>query len=337
MLVVPQLSWPILFGENHLHSTQALVNHAVPSIEFRHPNMQFMIKCSLENPQQAFQNSTPRPHARVTCLLTGGPSVSTHKSKPTMLHRGMNSVPVYFTLFTALSVLSPDLWLEGKTVQPGLTVLGGTFNCQKQMQQPSTSSQTTCYASMTDIDMPNPNQLRYMVPSDITLRRHLIRAFHDSLYAMHWGREATFEALSAHFYWKNMSKHVRNWIRRCPQCIRFKSKTPNHGPMQVRIYQRPFHTLGVDYVGELPVSVNGNKWIITAVCPYSNFLRAILVADKHASTATRALLDDVFLQYGFPTVLQSDQGGEWTNALLHHLTKILSIAHVFTTSYAVVI
>ncbi|CAB3996860.1 Hypothetical predicted protein [Paramuricea clavata] len=87
MLVVPQLSWPILFGENHLHSTKALVDHAVPSIGFRHPSMQFMIKCSLENPQQAFQNSTPRPHAGVTCQLTGGSSVGTHKSKPTMLHR----------------------------------------------------------------------------------------------------------------------------------------------------------------------------------------------------------------------------------------------------------
>ena len=34
MLVVPGLPWPILFGENHLHSTQALVDHADPSIHF---------------------------------------------------------------------------------------------------------------------------------------------------------------------------------------------------------------------------------------------------------------------------------------------------------------
>ena len=39
MLVVPGLSWPILFGENYLHSTQALVDHADPSIHFRHPSM----------------------------------------------------------------------------------------------------------------------------------------------------------------------------------------------------------------------------------------------------------------------------------------------------------
>ena len=36
-------------------------------------------------------------------------------------------------------------------------------------------------------------------------------------------------------------------------------------PMQVRLYQHPFHTLGVDYVGELPLSPSGNKWILTAV------------------------------------------------------------------------
>ncbi|KAL9971368.1 hypothetical protein ACROYT_G023884 [Oculina patagonica] len=71
MLVVPGLSWPILFGENHLHSTQALVDHAAPSIHFRHPSMSFKITCSLQNPlTEASPKATP---AGVTCLLTGAP------------------------------------------------------------------------------------------------------------------------------------------------------------------------------------------------------------------------------------------------------------------------
>ena len=150
---------------------------------------------------------------------------------------------------------------------------------------------------------------------------------------MHRGREATYQSLANDFYWRNMSKHVRNWIRRCPDCIRFKTAEQHHGPMQVRLYEHPFHTLGIDYVGELPVSPNGNKWILTAVCPYSNFLRAIPVSDKRATTAARALYDHVFLEYGFPAVLQSDQGGEWVNSVLQELTNLLSIEHVFTTSY----
>ena len=55
MLVVPGLVWPILFGENHLHATQALViDHYVPAVIFRHPIMQFRIQCFLGNPFKGF-------------------------------------------------------------------------------------------------------------------------------------------------------------------------------------------------------------------------------------------------------------------------------------------
>ena len=57
----------------------------------------------------------------------------------------------------------------------------------------------------------------------------------------------------------------------------------------------------------MPTNPTGSKWILTAVCPYSNFPRAIPVPDKQAATAARALFNDVFLQYGFPAVLRSDQ------------------------------
>ena len=49
MLVVPLLTWPIIFGKNHLHATKALVDHDQPSVTFRHPSMQFSVSCSLDN------------------------------------------------------------------------------------------------------------------------------------------------------------------------------------------------------------------------------------------------------------------------------------------------
>ena len=101
----------------------------------------------------------------------------------------------------------------------------------------------------------------------------------------------------------------------------------------MRVYQHSFHKLGVDYVGELPQSLHGNKWILTAVCPYSNFLRAIPVPDKTATAAANALFHDILLVFGFPSVLQSNRGGEWLNALLDRLTKSLSIKQVFTSSF----
>ena len=124
---------------------------------------------------------------------------------------------------------------------------------------------------------------------------------------------------SRDFYWRNISKHVRNWVHRCPHCIRFKSVKPAHWPMQIRLYQYPFRTLGVGYVSELPKSRSGNKWILTVVCPYSNYLRAIPVPDKTATTAAKAIFNDIFMLFGFFSVLQSDCGREFLNALLHRL------------------
>ena len=58
-----------------------------------------------------------------------------------------------------------------------------------------------------------------------------------------------------------------------------------------------------------------------------------MVPDEQGTTAAQALFNDVFLQYRFPAVLQSDQGGEWLNAVLRQLTKLLSVEHIVTTSY----
>ena len=55
--------------------------------------------------------------------------------------------------------------------------------------------------------------------------------------------------------------------------------------------------------------------------------------DKTATSAAKAIFNDVFLLLGFPSVLQSDQGGEFLNALLHLLTKLLSVKQVFTSGF----
>ena len=71
--------------------------------------------------------------------------------------------------------------------------------------------------------------------------------------------------------------------------------------MNICLYQYRFHTLGIDLVGELPPSISGNKYILIAVCPFSNFLISVPILDKTASTCARVLLDHVFLKFGFPS------------------------------------
>ena len=50
--------------------------------------------------------------------------------------------------------------------------------------------------------------------------------------------------------------------------------------------------------------------VLTAVCPFSNYLVAIPVRDEMATTAARAFFDNIFLMFGFPSKLMSDRSGE---------------------------
>ncbi|KAJ7391449.1 hypothetical protein OS493_018496 [Desmophyllum pertusum] len=88
-LVVPNMSWPLLFGENHLAATQALSDHSNKTVTFRHPAMNFTISCDNEP-------ASNNPQAAVTCLLTGEPnataehSSTTSQSDTSFTHLGSN-------------------------------------------------------------------------------------------------------------------------------------------------------------------------------------------------------------------------------------------------------
>ena len=70
----------------------------------------------------------------------------------------------------------------------------------------------------------------------------------------------------------------------------------------------------------------------TTVCPCSHFLMAIPTADRSATPAARTLIDNVFLELGLPSTLLGQRSGEFLNAVLREVSRLLSIKQVFTSS-----
>ena len=185
----------------------------------------------------------------------------------------------------------------------------------------------------SDEFLDDPGHLRIFVPDNKDLKSRLLRAYHDSPLGMHRGRDNTYHALARDFYWRGMGKATKRWVARCLECLKHKSTDQQHGLMHTRFYDKPMNVLGIDFVGPFPKSSNGNRYILTAVCPFSHFLVAIPTADRSATTAARALFDNVFLKLDFPSTLLSDRGGEFLNAVLREVSRLLSIKQVFTSSY----
>ena len=94
MLVVPKLAWHILFGNNHLEATDAIVKHKERIVSFNHPQMQFAIKCPREAPI--------RPCGRVETNVV---SLSTVVQTPQKLVPDINIVQVCLAIATIGRVL----------------------------------------------------------------------------------------------------------------------------------------------------------------------------------------------------------------------------------------
>ena len=69
--------------------------------------------------------------------------------------------------------------------------------------------------------------------------------------------------------------------------------------------------IGIDTVGPLITSENGNHYIITVVDLYSSWIEAYPVPNKEA--ITKVLLERFIPQHGCPRVMISDRGTEYVN------------------------
>ena len=99
MLVVPKLAWHVLFGNNHLEATDAIVKHQERIVSFTHPQMKFAIKCPREPPV--------RPSGRVETNVV---SLSAVVETPKKLSPGINIIKVCVIVATIGSmILSPAL------------------------------------------------------------------------------------------------------------------------------------------------------------------------------------------------------------------------------------
>ena len=59
---------------------------------------------------------------------------------------------------------------------------------------------------------------RLVVGNDQNLRLQIVHLFHDSSSGGHSGIHATYKRLSSLFYWPNMEKQIRQYIRECDVC-----------------------------------------------------------------------------------------------------------------------
>ncbi|CAG8727518.1 11605_t:CDS:2, partial [Cetraspora pellucida] len=91
----------------------------------------------------------------------------------------------------------------------------------------------------------------------------ILALVHDYPLGAHFGKDIMFNKIRDYYYWPQMYDDIREYVRTCERCQKQshrKSKEPLH-PIPV---EAPFHKIGIDIVGPLPITPQSNKYIVVA-------------------------------------------------------------------------
>lgn len=163
----------------------------------------------------------------------------------------------------------------------------------------------------------------------------LMSKFHnDALYGGHCGQGKMYARLRASYYWKGMTRDVKNFVKNCENCIVNKVRPKNIEQMKrVETPQSPFDVVIIDTIGPFQRSHKGNVYAVTMICDLSKYLVVVPIPNKSAKEVAKAIFEKFILVYGPMRSIRTDRGTEYRNELIQELCTLMRIKHNTSTAY----
>ncbi|KAJ8455645.1 hypothetical protein ONZ51_g12371 [Trametes cubensis] len=151
---------------------------------------------------------------------------------------------------------------------------------------------------------------RVYVPPDNQLYRDIVKMHHDAPIMGHPGVQKTYDLVKREYMWPGMRKFIVQYVKGCAACQTSKVNThpikPGFIPIQHSGDTRPFRTITMDYITDLPESDGFN---------------AVQVAVDHDVSKAAEHGPDYVRPPPIPTP-ESTEGAEWeVEAILSHRTR----------------
>ncbi|GBM95588.1 Transposon Tf2-9 polyprotein, partial [Araneus ventricosus] len=157
-------------------------------------------------------------------------------------------------------------------------------------------------------------------------RERVLQQYHDSPTAGHSGSEGTYFKIARRYYFPGMRKFIAEYVKNCAECNRYK---PNNqkpaGLLRTPIYAQRFETLAIDLFGPLPETPTGKKWIFLIEDTSTKWVELFALEDATAQNCAKFLKEEVFLRYGLPRRLISDNGTQFVSAVMQQTCNFLGI------------
>ena len=183
---------------------------------------------------------------------------------------------------------------------------------------------------------------RHDVPSDVSwgeyhqivvptpLRSQLVSLAHN---LGHLGVKKTLAKLMKYFFWPRISNDVAKFIRECHACqLAGKGNVKRVPLIPIKVTSEPFEKIVIDCVGPLPRSKKGNEYLLTIMDSVTRYPEAFPIRSIHSKVIVSKLVE-FFTKFGFPKVIQSDQGSNFTSKVFQQALKEMGIKQQLSSVY----
>ena len=173
---------------------------------------------------------------------------------------------------------------------------------------------------------------RQVVPA--SLRLFIMSMSHDAPMAAHFKNDRFFGSVEKLFWWPKMRQDLVDWQASCEICqLNDRSHSKRKGDYKSVVVTEPMSFTAMDLVGPLPLSHDGNRYILVFTDYFTRWVEVVPIKDKKAETIARAFFSIVACRWGAPLRLLTDNGKEFTSKFMQELHVLLGTEHLLTTPY----
>lgn len=165
----------------------------------------------------------------------------------------------------------------------------------------------------------------------LELEEFLIGKAHEHI--GHQGGQKTWEFLTRRYKWAGMNKSVFRVIKQCSLCAQYREVKHFPESSRMPIPTEPSKIVGIDLIGPLPISHNGNRYAVMAIDHHSGYGESKAIPSKHARHVLTFLQDEWVSRHGYPEVIISDLGREFFNKDVKDWARSVKIEWRNSTPY----
>ena len=157
---------------------------------------------------------------------------------------------------------------------------------------------------------------------------------HNLIFSGHLGTKKTYQRLAEKYYWRGMYHSVQEWINMCVDCAMKKTgPDKNRGDMRSITVSRPLEIVGADILEPLPITSQGNRYILVFTDHFTKWVEAIAIPKQSAEIVAKCFVEEFVCRHGTPEKLLTDRGRAFIGEMMTNIHQKLGTDPLRTAGF----